>query len=239
MKLLFFFLLIFSTTCSFAQTSEKDLRHSIQITLLSRYNRTPFANETVQLFTRKKRQLVQELKTDQGGKVQFTDLKKGHYVVLMTASDGTEFWQPYTVPSAYEDNSEYVLDLSSEQKLKLMGNFVLNGDSLRLAIKNRVPKSSESSGTNNAELSQFKKELMQKVVYPQNCVDDGIEGKVILYFITDKEGKILNAGVIVEAHPDFDVEGLFSLFLMEKINVKSMLIEEQNRFTLPLTFSFT
>lgn len=237
MRFPIFFLLLIDFTSSFAQESGADLRHTIQITLLSRYKRTPFANETVQLFTRKKHKLVEELKTDQGGTVQFTKLKKGDYTVRMTASDGTVFEHGYTVPSRYQRINEYVLGLSTEQKLKLMGSFVLNGDSLRRVHHvDSLFKSGKGSYSDDPDLLTFRKELSSNLEYPARCIEDGIEGRIKIVFFTNETGEILNAGVAIPAHNDLDVEGLFALFLIGKFKSSTYESKERNVFIIPLTF---
>lgn len=51
---------------------------------------------------------------------------------------------------------------------------------------------------------EFSKYIAQNLKYPQNAIDNGVTGRVILSFVVNKQGKIENISIYNSAHPDLD-----------------------------------
>lgn len=56
--------------------------------------------------------------------------------------------------------------------------------------------------------TEFPKYIARNLKYPKIAAENGVEGKVLVKFIVDENGQVVNASVIVGAHPDLDNEAL-------------------------------
>ena len=52
----------------------------------------------------------------------------------------------------------------------------------------------------------FRKYIAEHIVYPEEAIDNGIEGRVTLHFIIDEKGRMTNVEVIQGVHPSLDQE---------------------------------
>ena len=55
---------------------------------------------------------------------------------------------------------------------------------------------------------EFRKYITENVKYPQEAVKDGITGKVIVSFVVNKEGKVVNAKIEKSVDPYLDAEAI-------------------------------
>ena len=61
---------------------------------------------------------------------------------------------------------------------------------------------------NGGDADSFVKYVQQNIKYPQNALDNDIEGKVTVNFVVDANGKIRNAKVVNGVDPELDAEAL-------------------------------
>jgi len=54
----------------------------------------------------------------------------------------------------------------------------------------------------------FMKYLSSNMKYPKDCQEAGIQGRVVVKFIVDKDGRVTNARVAKQVHPSLDKEAL-------------------------------
>ena len=60
--------------------------------------------------------------------------------------------------------------------------------------------------------------LSKNVRYPEACLKDSIQGRVIIYFVVERDGRISNAEVIKSVHEQLDAEALRVVRAMPKWN---------------------
>ena len=58
--------------------------------------------------------------------------------------------------------------------------------------------------------------LRRMVVYPPKCVEDSIEGRVVVSFVVEKDGNISEAKVVRSVDPRLDCEALRAVWHMPK-----------------------
>jgi protein TonB len=63
------------------------------------------------------------------------------------------------------------------------------------------------------ELMNF---LMKNVKYPKEATDKGTEGRVIVQFVVDKDGSVINPKVVKSVSPELDQEALRVVKMMPK-----------------------
>ena len=79
--------------------------------------------------------------------------------------------------------------------------------------------------------------LRKMVVYPPKCVEDSIEGRVVVSFVVEKDGSISNAKVVKSVDPRLDCEALRAVWHMPKwIPGKEMGKCVRVKYALPVTF---
>lgn len=80
--------------------------------------------------------------------------------------------------------------------------------------------------------------LAKNIKYPVECMKQGIQGRIIVQFIVDKNGKVRKPKVVHGAHPDLNKEALRVTRLMPKWKPGKVKGENVTcRFTIPITFS--
>ena len=67
--------------------------------------------------------------------------------------------------------------------------------------------------------------------YPEQAVEDGIEGTVLVTFEVESDGSITNPHILLGVHPLLDAEALRVVNLMPKWKPG-----DQGTFNLPITF---
>ena len=67
-----------------------------------------------------------------------------------------------------------------------------------------VDKMPEYPGGSEA-MFQF---LTSNIKYPKSCIDDKIQGRVLVQFVVEKDGSITDAKTVKSVHPDLDAEAL-------------------------------
>ena len=82
--------------------------------------------------------------------------------------------------------------------------------------------------------------ISQHLVYPPNAIDSSIQGRVIIRFLIDQEGRVGDAEVIKGVDPDLDKEALRVVKSLPTFN-PAMLNGKPIKywFTLPITFKLT
>ena len=87
-------------------------------------------------------------------------------------------------------------------------------------------------------MGECMKFLAQNIKYPVECMKQGIQGRVIVQFIIDKDGKVRKPKVVRAVHPDLDKEALRVTRLMPKWKPGKVKGEYVAcRFTMPMQFS--
>jgi len=85
-----------------------------------------------------------------------------------------------------------------------------------------------------AELMKF---LQKNIKYPTICQEQGIQGRVIVQFVVNTDGSIVDAQVIKPVNPYLDKEALRVVGTMPKWKPGEQRGKKVRvRFTLPVTF---
>ena len=80
--------------------------------------------------------------------------------------------------------------------------------------------------------------LRKNVKYPAICRDNGIQGRVVVSFVVDKDGSVVEPEVVSSVHPALDAEALRVISLMPKWKPGSQRGETVRvKFSVPVTFS--
>lgn len=108
----------------------------------------------------------------------------------------------YTVPINFKLQVDTIVDQTSQNEVKQQ-------DEQIFIDVERMP---EYPGGTDA-LVQF---LSQNVVYPRIAVENGIEGKVIVQFVVDKDGSITNVQIVKSVDPSLDKEAKRVISAMPK-----------------------
>lgn len=79
-----------------------------------------------------------------------------------------------------------------------------------------VSKSSQKNPEFPGGIEGLAKYLQKNIQYPKEAMQAGIEGKVIVSFVIDKQGLVQNAKIIKSMREDFDEEALRVVRAMPK-----------------------
>ena len=80
--------------------------------------------------------------------------------------------------------------------------------------------------------------LQANIKYPALCKKEGIQGRVVVQFVVNKDGSICDAKVVKSAHPQLDAEGIRVISSMPRwIPGKQKGKNVRVRYTLPVYFS--
>jgi len=125
-------------------------------------------------------------------------------------------------------------DLSSrERTTKEVVNFDANNadsDERIFTVAEQLP----TFPGGEAELAKF---IAQNIVYPQTAAERGIQGRVIVQFVVQKDGSIGQAKVVKSVDPDLDKEALRVVRKLPKFVPSKMNGQAVNAwYTLPVTF---
>lgn len=126
-----------------------------------------------------------------------------------------------------EKDTQSIIDFETmERELEYIYNFVLElaGTNQNLAFReNKVPKRGPAYDDvvsyydcdqrpmflNSAEIAPFmEKWVYRNLKYPEDAVRDGVQGRVMIDFIIDKDGKVTDARVVRGVDPELDEEAL-------------------------------
>lgn len=87
---------------------------------------------------------------------------------------------------------------------------------------------------------ELMKYLFTHLRYPKSCQQAGIQGRVIVQFLVDKEGNVCNVEVVRKVHDDLDAEALRLVQAMPRWTPAQLKGEPVvSRFTLPIMFRLT
>lgn len=78
--------------------------------------------------------------------------------------------------------------------------------------------------------------LSENINYPEEAAKEGIEGKVYVAIIVEKDGTISEARIERRTHPALDAEALRVVSLMPKWNPNKFGTQERITYLLPITF---
>ncbi len=140
----------------------------------------------------------------------------------------------FPVFSQEEKVAEQVTNGNTEQSATTAGSDLTisdEDDSSTIYIK--VEKKAEFPGGTN-ELMAF---LRSNLQYPQEALEEMIQGNVYVQFVVQKNGEITDIRIIRAVHPLLDAEAIRVIKMMPKwkpaeVNGKAV----NSRFTLPLSF---
>lgn len=86
-------------------------------------------------------------------------------------------------------------------------------------------------------MKELMKYLSTNVRYPKQCQDTGLQGKVVVQFVVETNGRITNAKVVTKLHPLLDREALRVIYAMPKWTPGMNKGEAVRvRYTLPVIF---
>ena len=80
--------------------------------------------------------------------------------------------------------------------------------------------------------------LRKNIKYPQICRENGVQGRVIVSFIVDKDGSVVEPKIVAGVHPQLDAEAIRIVSIMPKWKPGSQRGKPVRvAYTMPLTFS--
>ena len=83
----------------------------------------------------------------------------------------------------------------------------------------------------------MKKFFNNNLNYPTTCMEQGIQGRVIVQFVVDENGNITDTQVVKRVNPYLDKEALRLISIMPPWNPGTQRgIPVRVRFTMPVTF---
>lgn len=86
-------------------------------------------------------------------------------------------------------------------------------------------------------IGELMKYLQQNIKYPKECREKGIQGRVIVQFVVNTDGSIVDLNVIKPINPELDKEVIRVVSEMPKwIPGRQRGKPVRVRFTLPVTF---
>lgn len=86
-------------------------------------------------------------------------------------------------------------------------------------------------------MSELMRFLAQSIKYPEKCQKEGAQGRVVVRFVVDKDGSVVQPEVVRGTHPDLDAEAIRVVKAMPKWKPgmqKGKVV--RTRYTLPVTF---
>lgn len=89
----------------------------------------------------------------------------------------------------------------SEQNLNILQDTSKNDSDVVYSIV-------ETSPTFKGGMDKFYKYIVKNLNYPKTARKAGIEGRVFVMFVVDKDGSIIDTEVVKGVHPDLDAEAL-------------------------------
>lgn len=85
--------------------------------------------------------------------------------------------------------------------------------------------------------SEMNKYLSRAIRYPEDASDNGIQGRVIVSFVVNRDGSIVNVEVLRGVHPSLDAEAMRVVKAMPKWTPASQQGKTvRSKFTLPINF---
>ena len=156
----------------------------------------------------------------------------GREVVLITRK-GEDGKETVTVVGSSKndavDEAKALLRKEGVQQLNVKNEGVNDNDS----IYNVVSENAEFPGGNMAASNWISKNM----TYPEECRKQGIEGRVVIKFVVNKDGSIVDAEAVKSPHPALAEEGLRVVKSMPKWKpAKEGGKVVRSRFNIPIMF---
>ena len=129
---------------------------------------------------------------------------KGNNDVENAAKDAVE-----SVEGAVQQGADAVKDAAQEVS-DAAGDAVRRADEALEKLGDILPYTSVEAkpSFNGGDADDFVKYVQQNIKYPQNALENDIEGKVTVNFVVDANGKIRNAKVVKGVSEELDAEAL-------------------------------
>lgn len=109
----------------------------------------------------------------------------------------------------------------------------VSSDSLDVKVFTYVDKPTEFPGG----LNEFHKFISENIQYPEKAMKKGVQGKVFVKFIVERNGSITNAEVIKGISPEIDKEALRVIGIMPKwIPAELYKQKVRQEYTMPIQF---
>ncbi|MEE4215864.1 MAG: M56 family metallopeptidase, partial [Bacteroidales bacterium] len=114
------------------------------------------------------------------------------------------------------DNMMYERSIDAAQKINQLDIPELEGKTMEFALKISYDLLDEDMkdkpfvvvqsmpSFNGGDIDKFKKWVQDRISYPDELKGQGIEGKVFIMFIVDKDGSVNNTSVMRSLHPQLD-----------------------------------
>lgn len=181
-------------------------------------------------------------KTDINGKIVIPELSEKKIDVFVEAEDSRYQTTKiiFSNPKKANISRDIVMQFSYEEQLKIYN---------ALDEKYNDPNELFIDDLKDVDTSEFKeaefiegraammKFLAKNIIYPEECIWEGIEGKVYLEFFIQKDGRITNVKATKRAHPSLDLEAIRVVRNMPKFSpatLKGKPIKQV--FRLPINF---
>ena len=159
----------------------------------------------------------------------------GREVVLITRK-GENGKETVTVVGSSKndavDEAKALLRKEGVQQLNVKNESANDNDS----IYNVVSENAEFPGGNMAASNWISKNM----TYPEECRKQGIEGRVVIKFVVNKDGSIVDAEAVKSPHPALAEEGLRVVKSMPKWKpAKEGGKVVRSRFNIPIVFKLS
>ena len=119
---------------------------------------------------------------------------------------------------------------SIEEKIKEGKVGVDDYDKLTFSVVEKMPEF--EGGVEN-----MLKYLQQNIKYPEEAIKNGTQGRVVVQFVVNKDGSIVDANVVKSVSPELDAEALRVVKSMPKWTPGEQRVEKVRvQFTLPVQF---
>jgi TonB family protein len=231
MKQLTSLLFLLSFTAAFAG---KSFRY--EVTVLSIVGRTPMEGIIVRCVPEKGE--IAEMKTNAEGKAIFPALRAKEYKVSVIDPSGLYQADGMTCFNKKRRDMEdmIVLSFNAEKEQQLIADKTFRAPEDTTGVLSCLDDSFEPAEYpgGNSELMRF---ISHNVRYPQEAIENDIQGKVYISFIVEKDGSISGVRVVRGVSKELDFEAIrvvcyFPNFIPGKCDGQTV----RSRYNLPINF---
>jgi len=108
-----------------------------------------------------------------------------------------------------------------------------------LGVEIDISEAERNANFQNGDLEKFRMWVMQNINYPQQAIEKGISGKVVIGFNVDKHGNVVDLKIIKGVHKLLDTEAINTIKNSPKWNpAKAHNRFAKQQFVIPVVFGF-
>lgn len=207
-----------------------------EITVLSVFDKVPLEGILVRCVPEKGE--IAELLTNKEGKVVFTALRAKVYEVSVTDPSGLYQTESLMCFNKKRHNMEdqVTLSFNTEKEQELIAKKTLLNPEDTIGLFNCTMNAfvpAEFPG-GNGELMRF---ISRNVRYPQEAIENEIQGKVYISFIVEKDGSISGVHLVRGVSNDLDYEALRVVCYLPNFKPAKCMDETvRSKYNLPINF---